>query len=280
MSAIVHDFAQARVRANRSKAQVSLPEAHARLYWEGDDRNPPRTGTAVLVDAATMMVRWDGEPSGTPLHPIPRDVIRQRSWRYARPAERVTLTIASPALVQQAIQAARSVGSRYQPGRDLVDIAKDVRADIKAAIAAGTLPSTLKVSVRTSRYSGGESLDLRVTNVHVCILNPERVRWEATNPHEHALHAPAEAQERYTPEGRHILDVLGCIAGAYNAGSFDPDSDRSNLAFHCSADFDGLLMNIQRRAIRSMDPKVRIRNNWTVPPLADIATAVASAVAS
>lgn len=54
-------------------------------------------------------------------------------------------------------------GNKYVQGRDVKEIAKDVRADIKKAVAAGYLPAT-KYSVTISRFAGGRSLDIRASH--------------------------------------------------------------------------------------------------------------------
>ncbi len=55
---------------------------------------------------------------------------------------------------------AHTIGSKYDETKNLglADLAKLIRADIKALAVPG-----LKVSVRISRYSMGQSIELRVT---------------------------------------------------------------------------------------------------------------------
>ena len=55
-----------------------------------------------------------------------------------------------------------TTGSKYTAGLDIAQIARLVRIDIKAAIADGALPVG-KYSVRVSRYSIGQSLNLTAT---------------------------------------------------------------------------------------------------------------------
>ena len=53
-------------------------------------------------------------------------------------------------------------GERWQRGRGLKDVAKDVRRDIREAVKTGSLPKDFKASVRISRYSMGQSLDVEI----------------------------------------------------------------------------------------------------------------------
>ncbi len=54
----------------------------------------------------------------------------------------------------------RWTGAKYADGRDVADVAKDIRADIRAAVKAGALPA-LQYSVKVARYAGGRSLTIR-----------------------------------------------------------------------------------------------------------------------
>lgn len=56
-------------------------------------------------------------------------------------------------------------GNRYDSKLTTVEIAKLIRADIKAALSEGKLPAGVKVSVRSSSFSGGSAIDITITEV-------------------------------------------------------------------------------------------------------------------
>ena len=72
-------------------------------------------------------------------------------------------------------------GSKYEATKGLYssDLPALMRADIKNAVTRGLLPKGLKVSVRRDSYSGGCSIDMRITAVPagVEVYNPEFLRW-------------------------------------------------------------------------------------------------------
>lgn len=154
-------------------------------------------------------------------------------------------------------------GDKFNRDRNIADVAKLVRADIKAAIASNLLPKGIKCSVRIERYSMGRTLHVTVTACPVMVVNPAFVRWSRNNPHASMLDAPAEASDRYSPEGRHILNTLTSIVEAFNrrVTSNQPD-DYSNVAFHTDIQFDIDLRNGQSAAILALQPKVSLRNAW------------------
>lgn len=110
------------------------------------------------------------------------------------------------------------VGSKYVPGRDVTDIAKDIRRDIKQARADGTLtlPKDAKVSVLINRYSMGQSIDIHVTGltneqVWVPTENNMRLRW---SDYRNAAHT-----------------VITAIMDSYNRDNSDSLSDYYDVAF-------------------------------------------------
>lgn len=63
------------------------------------------------------------------------------------------------------------IGSKYQPGRNTRDIARDVRAEIKALVKSGGLPGApIAYSVRTTRFAGGSAIDVTVKNATVTLV--------------------------------------------------------------------------------------------------------------
>jgi len=130
----------------------------------------------------------------------------------------------------------RSYGAKYDCNLSTTQVAERVRADIKAAIKAGEL-STMKVSVRTSYYSGGSSLYVTVRSVKggIDIYNTERLIHDRDYPYEFCnlpwMSADASA----------ILATLTDIVRAYNHDGSDIQSDHFDVKFYEHVGFDHAL---------------------------------------
>ena len=117
-------------------------------------------------------------------------------------------------------------GSKYVPGRTIKEIAKLVREDLKASIKAGKLPNGLKTSVTISRYAGGCSLTLVVTEAEPSCFNPAyRSEIDYTRAH-------TERPSRFTAEGKAILTELEQIVTSYQHKDVDSMSDYYSTNFH------------------------------------------------
>ena len=91
------------------------------------------------------------------------------------------------------------------------DIAKLVRADLKALVASGDLPAA-KFGVTISRYSGGRSLSVKVSEVPFPICNEARVRRDIAEPrcyHERELPLHSEKASA-------MLRTIEGVIAAYN----------------------------------------------------------------
>lgn len=140
--------------------------------------------------------------------------------------------------------------SRHQHGRDVRDVAKLVRADIAAAVASGALPAGLEASVRISRYSMGQSLDVNVTTVPAgfVIHSVGRIRWELEHPYDVL---PEHLTFRHSSEARRVLGVLEQLVAAYNRERIDSASDYFNVSFHAHVGFAGALEQACREEIEA-----------------------------
>jgi hypothetical protein len=127
-----------------------------------------------------------------------------------------------------------SYGNKYEAtkGADLADIAKLVRKDIKAAVATGKLPAGLKASVRIDRFSGGQSLDVTVTEYAGPVLNPARVAAERKNPHDSHYLEPW-----MHPTAAAVENTLKAIVGAYNFDGSETMVDYYHVRFYGSVSF-------------------------------------------
>jgi len=103
-----------------------------------------------------------------------------------------------------AIQTAPVMGSKLDRDRDIAVVAKMVRADLKAA-TGHLLPAGFKATVRTKRFSGGESLTVDVVS-------------------------PADL--RRTPEGIALAESVRAIVNAYNYDKSDPMTDHFDVQFY------------------------------------------------
>ena len=108
----------------------------------------------------------------------------------------------------------REQGAKYEETQDLdiAGVAKLVRADIKAAKKDGNLPAAMKVSVKISRYSMGQSLTVEVVEAPFQVLNPARIVWAAVYPYG----PPPVGCYRLTAEATRVLATLDDIVAAYN----------------------------------------------------------------
>lgn len=135
--------------------------------------------------------------------------------------------------------AVSTIGSKFISGRDLAAIAKLVRADIKAAIAIGDLPAALKTTVQISRYSMGQSIDVRVTACGFLALSTARIRAEAIHPHDHC------GIPFRSVRGSLLLCAIESIVNRF----MDPARFGSRHSTHVSVEFDGDLTTAQRAEI-------------------------------
>lgn len=124
-------------------------------------------------------------------------------------------------------------GTKYEATRGLgsADIAARIRADIKAAQKAGTVPPGLKISVRKHSYSGGYSIDVRVTALppSFTIYNPDYLRHE--KEHERGAFVPFYG-DRLSPEWKAAKAALEALHGAYNRDNSDSMSDYFDVRYY------------------------------------------------
>ncbi len=132
-------------------------------------------------------------------------------------------------------------GAKYDKDMDIAEIAKRVRADIKAAF-----PS-VKVSARISRYAGGRSLNVRITQLPKGMLpmNPQRVVFEAQNPHA----CLPNGMPRYNAAAEKLLTDVKAIVNAYRRDQSDIQTDYFSTNFYGDVDFSHELEQAHRHLI-------------------------------
>ena len=118
----------------------------------------------------------------------------------------------------------KNTGSKYDLNMDVTEIATHLRKEIKAALAAGELPKG-KYSVRVRRFSGGEAIDVAVTELpFACrVLTGEE---EIAGRQEH-LPCPWMTREAYF-----VHSKLDAMLNEYNRRESDAMTDYSNYHFY------------------------------------------------
>lgn len=126
-------------------------------------------------------------------------------------------------------------GAKYEASRDLdiAEIAKRMRADIKAL----DLGKGFKISVRIQRYSGGQSIDVRVQAVPAGfkILSDKAASWIKQFPNDrHRM--PLSPEEAASAEWWMLRQQLEQIHGAYNRDNSDSMCDYFHRRYYGDAD--------------------------------------------
>ena len=123
----------------------------------------------------------------------------------------------------------KTTGTKYDSNRDIKEIAKLVRKDIKAAIKTGDLPQ-LKASVKISRYSMGQSLNVEIKEIDCQVMNPDRVSDDllGVHPPNHTI---------CTDAAYAIKDKVEALVNEYNRQDIDSMTDYYNVHFSSSINF-------------------------------------------
>jgi len=123
----------------------------------------------------------------------------------------------------------RVYGKKYDRSLTNKEIAAAIRQDIKAAIAKGKLPKSLKVSVRYDHFSGGSSIDARVTAwpEGFMWLNPDWCVLTTEKPNQYHDRVP-----RYTKQAEAVMETLKEIHGAYNHDGSDSMVDHFDVKYY------------------------------------------------
>jgi hypothetical protein len=140
-------------------------------------------------------------------------------------------------------------GSKFEETKDLdvKDVAKLIRAEIKAIKKAGVyLPKALKVSVKISRYSGGQSLDIVIKGVPFKVLRQEFLAHVTNNPY-----ASLQGVERYTPQAKAVMATLTEIMESYNRDQSDTISDYFSVKFYGDVNFCYEVTNAEHKAFEA-----------------------------
>lgn len=123
-------------------------------------------------------------------------------------------------------------GSNFDKTLSRTEIAKRIRADLKGS----GLPKGCKVSVTCSR---GSAIDVKITAFPGQVLNPARVAFERTLPHE-VCQLP-----RFTLEVARAIATITEIGDAYRRDDSDSMTDYFNCNFYL---FVGVAHELERES--------------------------------
>jgi hypothetical protein len=129
----------------------------------------------------------------------------------------------------------RSYGKKYQGKLSNKEIASLIRQDIKESIKTGQLPKGLKVSVRYEHFSGGSSIDARITAwpEKFMWLNPDWVVLNTEHPNQYHDKVP-----RYTGQAKAVIEKVKELHDAYNHDGSDSMVDHFDVKYYGSVDVD------------------------------------------
>lgn len=156
---------------------------------------------------------------------------RERAWReagYQPPgAEYAESPTGGPVVYQH------RTGSKYAGYRDVAEIARDVRVDLKAAQKAGYLPADVKISVRSEKFSMGQTMRLEVKGLgDEDLYQPKSdldMSWERRN----------------TAYAREVRDRVEAIAKAYDQTDSESQTDYHHGTYFCFVE----LVDAERAAL-------------------------------
>ena len=128
-------------------------------------------------------------------------------------------------------------GAKHDATRnlDIAEIAKRMRADIKAL----NLPTGTKTSVRIQRYSGGQSIDLRITGLPegFQLLSDKHASWRKQFPNqEHRF--PGGVEDQRSEAYHQLKQQLERVHGAYNRDNSDGMTDYFDRRYYGSVELD------------------------------------------
>ena len=152
------------------------------------------------------------------------DVIaeRERAWReagYVPPgAEHDETPTGGPVVYHQ------RTGSKYEGFRDVAQISRDVRADLKEAQKAGYLPPEVKVSVRSEKYSMGQTMRVAVTGL------------SEADTYQPQSELDLSYGRRYTAYATEVRARVEAIAKAYDQTESEHHTDYNRNTYFCFVD--------------------------------------------
>lgn len=196
---------------------------------------------------------WGGEdaiPDTVPAPPPPANDVAPVVVEVApaASADEPAPVVAKPVL--QVPQGKGFFGSKYVRGRDVAETAKLMRAELKDLGARGTkeIPKGTSFAVSVRRYSGGQSIDVRVTPPgDVVVVNVDSV-----------LHMIGVKEEEpgtwpipyFNAVGVALIEAASRVHGSYNRDDSDSMRDHFDVDFYGSVVMDADVVRAQRAAMQ------------------------------
>jgi hypothetical protein len=130
-------------------------------------------------------------------------------------------------------------GAKYQDGRPIAAVAREVRRELAAAGKAPGMLAGVACNVRVER---GRSLLVRIVGVPagMLVLSARRIAQDEAHPH---LWTPIP---RHSAKGRAILAAVEAIVDAYNRSWND-----THQAFHTSVGYTSEVEEADRAEVRA-----------------------------
>lgn len=127
-----------------------------------------------------------------------------------------------------------SYGKKYDKALNTTQIAAKFREDVKQAIASGDLPKGVKLSVKTSYFSGGSSIHVKIVAVPCQTIDVEA--WLERDDYD-AMRRRG-SMGLYTEESRNIRAKLNAMLQAYNYDGSDIMTDYFHVRFYGDVEID------------------------------------------
>jgi len=144
------------------------------------------------------------------------------------------------------------VGDKYVSGRDVKDIAKDIRSEIKSLIAQGKIPGApVKYSVKIDRYSMGQSIDINIMN------------WDEYS-HVYEVDKSGFSGREYSQEAGKVKEILNSILESHLFDNSDIMTDYWNVNFYGFVNFDSWTSGSEVVVIDENGQKVASRKTSSV----------------
>lgn len=137
-----------------------------------------------------------------------------------------------------------NIGNKYEDTKnlDIKEIAKMIRKDIKKA-----LPN-LKTSVKISRYSMGQSIDVEIKNADFNPINEQYVRDMYSADGEYLYNNDTTAS-RFSVIGETTLNAVNQIVQAYNYDNSDSMTDYFDVRFYGQVNYCSDFRQTQTQAL-------------------------------
>lgn len=137
-----------------------------------------------------------------------------------------------------------SYSDKYEKDLNITEIAKRLRAEIRITVKADKLPKC-KYSVRISRFSGGQSLSVTVSDTPFPVHNrrylelEHQINYGFHNRQEvNDLYAKKNVMQRWTQEAIDLIKTLEVMADQWNYDGSETQVDYFNVNYYKNVNYD------------------------------------------